>query len=342
MNPTPRFSSVKCCDFTVILAIIWLFSWKVAAAAPLSFSWDAMGTRAELLVRGPDAEEAGPLLRDAAQTAISRAEAALSVFLSDSDVARVNAAAGNGEWVDIGPDFAAVLQSALATARSSGGAFNPLVAPFLEYYGFARRPGGGADTSGSPPSIDLLDLDAIEFAPANMRCRLVLPGMALDFGGCAKGYAVDEAIREADAVLQERGFTVEFLLNLGGNIKSGGGEWIVGIRDPRAELSAPPIRWVRLGAGEAIATSGSYERFVTAPDGTRISHILDPRTGMPVASETLQVTVIAPDALRADLFSTTLFVLGQEAGDRWLPQRARAVWVLDAESAPGRAVTRDE
>ncbi len=346
MTPAPRFSSVKFCDFTVIWAVFWLFSTLPVARAedapPLSFSWPAMGTRAELLVRGPDAKEAGPLMRDAACAAISRTEAALSVFRPDSDVARVNAAAGNGEWVGIGAEFAEVLEAALATARASGGAFNPLVTPFLEYYGFVRRPGRGGDASGEPPAIGLLDLEAVEFDPADGRCRLARSGMALDLGGCAKGYAVDGAVREAAAVLRERGFTADFLLNLGGNMRSGGGAWTIGVRDPRAALSATPLRTVRLRPGEAVATSGSYERHVTAPDGRQISHILDPRTGQPVDSEVLQVTVFAPDALRADLFSTTLFVLGQEAGDRWLPQGARAVWVLAPVSAPQSPKPQDQ
>lgn len=335
MHSTVSPRCVKRCNFTVILTIILLFYGSIAGCAegdaPVRFEWDAMGTRAELLVRGHDAEEAGPELRDAAQAAISRVEAALSVFLPKSDVARVNAAAGNGKWVKIGPELSEVLSAALATARSSGGAFNPLVTPFLEYYGFARRPGGRAEAAEEPPSTDLLDLDAIEFDAANARCRLTRPGMALDLGGCAKGYAVDVAIREATDALRERGFTADFLLNLGGNMKSGGGEWTIGVRDPLAALSAPPLRTISLRSGEAVATSGSYERYVTGPDGTRISHILDPRTGKPAESEVLQVTVLAPDALRADLFSTTLFVLGQSAGDRFLPQSCRAIWVL----APG-------
>lgn len=315
------------------------FVWGAAGAlaeddAPLRLAWKAMGTCAELQVRGPDAEASVPSLGDVVHAAIARVEAALSVFAPESDVARLNAAAGNGEWVDIGPELGDTLQAALETVRASGGAFNPLVAPLLEAYGFRRRPGPLVSVPGAPPSSKLLDLEAIDFDRARMRCRLTRPGMALDLGGCAKGYAVDCAVREAIAVQREQGWNVEFLVNLGGNMRSGGGTWTIGIRNPGAALSAPPLRSLSLRAGEAIATSGSYERFVTAPDGTQVSHLFDPRTGKPVESEVLQVTVLAPDALRADLFSTTLFVLGQEAGDRWLPQGARAVWVLAPTSAP--------
>ena len=145
-------------------------------------------------------------------------------------------------------------------------------------------------------------------------------GAELDFGAIAKGYAVDLAYER----LVESGFT-DFLINLGGNIRVCGSpepgrkEWNVAVRDPSGRR--PPSLLPRpLRSGEAVATSGSYERFIEI-DGRRFSHIIDPRTGHPVDNGLGSVSVIAPSAMMADAYSTTLFVLGREQGAAFLAKR---------------------
>jgi thiamine biosynthesis lipoprotein len=140
---------------------------------------------------------------------------------------------------------------------------------------------------------------------------MLVPGMQFDLGGIAKGYAVDRAFR----ALRERGED-NFLINLAGNMRAHGRPgtsrpgWRIGIRNPFAEGA-----WfgtLVLADGEGIATSGSYERYVLI-NGVRHGHILDPRTGRPVAGM-ISVTVVAASAMEADALSTALFVLGPDAG----------------------------
>ena len=136
--------------------------------------------------------------------------------------------------------------------------------------------------------------------------------MELDLGGIAKGAAVDYAFER----LRAAGYA-DFVVNLGGNIRVSGRPhprrrtWHVAVRDP-----GNPSRTVdgalELADGEAVATSGSYERFVEI-GGRRYSHIIDPRTGMPVARGG-SVSVVAPSAMRADAWSTAFFVQGKSAG----------------------------
>jgi len=299
----------------------------------VAFEWPAMGTRVRLLVRG--GEEAGAAMRDAARAAFEAVEAETSAFRATSAVARVSAAAGDGEWIPAGEDFGCALGIALDVARESGGAFNPLVAPLLERHGFSRRPQAaatGSETAGD--LLALLDLAKIERRPD--ACRLAEAGMALDLGGVAKGVGADRAFAAARAAA-----TNEFLLDAGGMLL-GLGAWTVGLRDPRAPADAPPLDAFPLPAGRAIATSGNYERFAVRADGTRVGHLFDPRTGRPAESDVLQVTVLAPTAALADAWSTALFVLGPEEGRKALAGRrdVDALWLLAAPSNGIRRVAR--
>ncbi|MCA9524834.1 MAG: FAD:protein FMN transferase, partial [Myxococcales bacterium] len=139
----------------------------------------------------------------------------------------------------------------------------------------------------------------------------------------AKGYAIDRAA----ALLRARGFD-RFIVDGGGDLyvageKRPGEPWVVGVRDPRGEglLAELPVR------DAAIVTSGDYERFFEL-GGRRYHHIIDVRTGMP-ATASVAVTVIAPDATRADALATAFFVEGPAA-----IERARRLGVEAAVLAP--------
>ena len=147
----------------------------------------------------------------------------------------------------------------------------------------------------------------------------------VDLGAVAKGFAVDRAWEQLDGG--------DLLLDLGGNLRARGGKWHTGVRNPfDAEATAAAFD---LNDGEAVATSGNYERFVER-DGRRFSHILDARTGQSV-SGTAGVTVIAASALLADGLSTTLFILGPKEGPAFLKRHypgIAALWLPDKPDAP--------
>ena len=117
-----------------------------------------------------------------------------------------------------------------------------------------------------------------------------------------------------------------------------GGKWRTGVRNPFDQGYAATIV---LTNGEAVATSGNYERFVVQ-NGVRRSHIIDGRTGEPVTGMA-GVTVVAPTAMLADGLSTTLFVLGPEAGERFLAKwhhDVLALWIPDTPESPTVCATR--
>ncbi len=303
------------------------------APQPQSLQWLCMGTAAA--VSAPAGQPARvQRLRETVGAAFAEIERDLSIFLTNSVLNAVNASAGDPAPVPVNTHVAAVLRHALDIAEAGGGAFDPTVGPLMALWGFR----GGAVTH--PPAaaaiaetrervgwrhvrLDLSD-------PAAPTAALALPGMRLDLGGIAKGYAVDLAYDR----LRAAGET-DFLINLGGNLRAhgvpGAGRdgWRIGVRDPFHNDRI--LGTVVLREGEAAATSGNYERFVVL-DGVRYAHIMDPRSGRPVTG-VAGVTVIAPTAVQADALSTTLFVLGPDVGLRLLAAcpGCQALWVLDEQ-----------
>jgi thiamine biosynthesis lipoprotein len=168
---------------------------------------------------------------------------------------------------------------------------------------------------------------------AGARARLERPGMTLDFGALAKGYALDRALAAMRAAGAASG-----LADLGGNVAVFGPApegaetgWRLGVRHPRARGRLMGTVDVTQGS---VATSGDYEQMFEA-SGVRYSHLMDPRTGRPVQG-VVAVTVAATDGMTADALSTTLFVLGPEAGRELLRRHApeaSALWVRDAGAA---------
>lgn len=296
--------------------------------------WEAMGTRMRLLVREGGTAGAADAMAAAARAAMEAVEAETSAFRSGNEVSRTAESAGNGDWVQTGRAFGEALETALAVANATDGAFNPLVAPLMERYGFARRP------TGSPPPAQaaLLRQEVLDWRRIDRRtaaCRLPVEGMRLDFGGVAKGLGADWAAAAAGAAA-----TNDFLLDAGGTLVCRG-KWSVGLRDPRAGEDAPPLRVFPLADGMACATSGNYERWTEDPAGGRTGHLMDPRTGRPSAGKVLQATALARTAREADAWSTALFVLGPEAARPVLERlggTVAAAWVEDADGNPSVVV----
>ncbi len=286
-----------------------------------------MGTTGSLVAPASDAARA----RDwtaRCLAIVADLEARLSVFRPESDLSRVNAAGGTG--VVVSADSLNLIQAALDIGRESGGAFDLTVGPLMAAWGFR-----GKTPPTSPPTEEEIDeaMQSVGSGHITISGRVVRvdrPGVRLDAGGIGKGLAVDrcwEALRHAGA----RGF----LINLGGNMRASGRPantrpWSVGVRNPFHTDQL--LGRLRLEDGMAVATSGHYERFVTI-DGVRYAHIMDPRSGRPVRGMA-GVTVLARTAMEADALSTTLFVLGPEAGLAMLARSGRwaeAVFVPDRQ-----------
>lgn len=282
-------------------------------AAPRRFSYREphMGTEFTLVLY--NADEA--IANQAAQRAFDRIKA-LDEILTDydpnSELMRLVACAG-GPPVPVSPDLFAVLSRAKELYDRSNGAFDPSIAPVVRLWRRARRERKLPDPMTLARARALVGGDAIRLDPGRRTVELTRPGMKLDLGGIAKGYASGEAIR----VLREAGITSALVAGSGDIVASdpppGRPGWTIGIAPLEAEPQADGTKGrTILLSNAAVSTSGDAEQFVEI-DGLRYSHVIDPKTGLGL-TDRRSVTVIAPDGALADGLDTTACVLGPEPG----------------------------
>jgi thiamine biosynthesis lipoprotein len=241
---------------------------------------------------------------------IRRMESLLSESRPQSDISRLNQAAGR-EPVEISAEVSQALSRGLEVAKITGGAFSLTSAALASLWDFAAH--DGPRTLPTPERLRerlaLIDDSKLVLDRATRSARLVDAGMAVGTSGIAKGCAIHRAL----TVLKKRGLT-SALVFVGGDIGVSGTKgdkpWIIGIQDPRASgfFAVIPVQ------DQSLATRGDYERYFEL-QGERYHDILDPRSGLP-ARGCRSVTILADDAVTADALSTAVFVMGPEEGLR--------------------------
>ncbi|MDR0758725.1 MAG: FAD:protein FMN transferase [Treponema sp.] len=237
-------------------------------------------------------------------------ESRMSVTLPDSELNRINAHAGI-EPVQVQSDVFEVLELAARYAELSDGAFDPTIGPLVSLWNIS----GDEPRLPSQEEIDallpLVSWRDLELDREGRTVFLKRPGMALDLGAIAKGYAADEA-----AGILRKNRIKRAIIDLGGNILAYGEKqdrrpWRIGIQNPLdSRGSYIGIMEVR---DHTVVTSGVYERFFEE-DGVRYHHILSPADGYPARSGLLSVSVVTRRSADADALSTAVFVLGYERG----------------------------
>jgi thiamine biosynthesis lipoprotein len=278
------------------------------ALSRFSFTEPHMGTQFKLIVYAPDE----PAARKAARDAFARI-AALDGSMSDyrpaSELMQLCAKAG-GPPVRVSPELFFVLSRAQEVSRLSEGAFDVTVGPVVRLWRRARRTRRLPDPDKLAQARALVGYQNVRLDPRDRTVQLLKPGMQLDLGGIAKGYAADLAL----AVLKKHGVT-RALVAAGGDIAVSGPPpgakgWDVAIA-PLDKQDQPPHLLLH-DAG--VSTSGDAEQFVEI-DGKRYSHIVDPRTGIGLVGR-MSVTVVAPNGITSDSLTKVVCVLGPERGFR--------------------------
>ena len=237
-------------------------------------------------------------------------EAKFSRFRPDSVVSRINAAAGR-EWVKVDAETEQLLDLAADLHRLTGGILDPTVLPLLRVWDWKTVHIKLPDLAEIKAAHALVGLHKVQRKPGQV--YLPQAGMGVDFGGFGKEFAVDELVR----IAREHGIQ-DALIDLGRDLYGMGGNgqhpfWHVGLEDVRH----PGTCWGGLAVADfGVAASGdALRRFEF--NGVRYGHILDPRTGWPVANGMRGVSVFAPSCLQAGIYSTALFVLGLKDGLRF-------------------------
>ena len=214
--------------------------------------------------------------------------------------------------VTIKPDLAAMILDATQLSVQSNGAFNPSIGGLIQAWGFHQD-------EFKPTNIDENKLKSLVQANPQTTDIVIENGkvfstnqsVQLDFGGYAKGYALDLAIIN----LRKQGVK-NALINIGGNIialgQHGDKPWRVGIQHPRKPNA---IAVLNLASGWAIGTSGDYQRYFDL-DGKRYCHIIDPATGYPVQGMQAVTVLIPPQSnagVISDVASKPIFIAQADA-----------------------------
>jgi len=262
-----------------------------------------MGTRIFVEIWADDAT-AGEAAIDAVMDEMRHIDDSMSTYKPSSEVSKVNALAAKRP-VRISRELFGLLTTAMQYSRITEGAFDITYASVGYMYDFRERKRPSEQQIAA--ALPAVNYRHVLLDRRTSTVRFSQPGVRIDLGGIAKGYAVDQGIE----ILKARGYQ-HALVNAGGDSRvigdRRGRPWMVGIRHP----DHPDQIITRIPLVDAaFSTSGDYERYFDE-DGVRYHHIIDPRTGHS-ASKVRSATVIAPTATRTDGLSKTAFVLGPDA-----------------------------
>ncbi len=307
MKSTTILKYIRACLILTALTVIAATSCRRNSSKSVELTWLTMGTFASLTLRGIGDGQANEL-ENITKAQFEDLNNTLSVYKPDSEISQLNT--GTTGMVHVSKSTFTMLQETLRYAKLSEGAFDPTMCPLIKLWGF----------SGGTPPTALPTPEAINSALSrtgyphlklskepDLHAGFDLSDMQIDLGGIAKGFAVDKAF---DAIFARQP-DLNGIINLGGNIRCLGTatperEWHIAVRNPFDATSTVGV--LTMAPGMSVATSGNYERFITIGD-KRYAHIIDPRTGYPVAGMA-GVTALSRSATEADAMSTALFVVG--------------------------------
>ena len=267
-------------------------------------------------------------------------EPTLSRVRPSSELCTLNRFAGY--WFHPDDVLWSVLTAALAGAARTDGRVTPTILPQMLAAGYDR----------SFDLLDLLDHEHDSVAPtacpaddwraiqidADQQRVLLPPGMALDFGGIAKGWAAEQTALQ----LAHLGGV---LVDAGGDIvargrRIDGSPWPIGITDPHSsdaqEIDLPSVLLIHTGS---VATSGRDHR-CWQHHGRAQHHIIDPRTGLPAATDVISATVVAADAVTAEIMAKHLLLLGGDAGLRWIESQTDIAALLVTDTGAVHSSSR--
>ena len=208
----------------------------------------------------------------------------------------------------VSPHLWRLLTAAKAMSERTGGAFDVTVGPPCILWKRCAQQKRLPSDQEIKQALDKVGADGILLDETGRTAALSRPGMVVDLGAIAKGYAVDQAV----AALQAHG-VVSALVNAGGDMRMigprpGAKGWRIGVQDPRDPHNPSALLRTLQVQACAVATSGSYQRFFEI-DGKTYSHIIDPRTARPCAQAPSVTVVSKTDAMTADMWATAASVL---------------------------------
>ena len=298
----------------LILAVLTVLACiSCSTKKELNFSGKTMGTTYHIKVVAGWFTSGSDLQKqiDDRLLAINRS---MSTYDPTSEISRFNVTASTTEAFTPSDDFLNVLKVAAKLYKLTDGAWDGTLDPLITLWGFGRK--GASDRMPEKEEIQQalskVGFNRILLNPSGTIGKRD-PTVSIDLASIAKGYGVDEISR----VLGKEGFS-NFLVEIGGEVfarghRKDGKPWRVGINRPDREAAFNDIYRVVPLTDRAMATSGDYRIFFQIGNHY-YSHILDPRTGLPVRNGVVSATVVAANCTVADGLATALMVMGSENG----------------------------
>ena len=267
-----------------------------------------MGTRFEIIAYC-DSPSKCKAAMDEAFREIESLDAMLSNYKSDSELNQFCKGSPHNDYVRISKPMFEVLTQSQQISKQTDGAFDVTIGPLTKLWRRARRQKALPSDAKIGDARSSVGYHAIHLDKKAEKARLTLPGMRIDLGGIAKGYAIDRAL-----VAMKRNGIERTLVNGGGDVAvgkppPGRDHWRVQVFDGTNE----PRRILKL-VNRAVATSGDLYQFVEI-DGKRYSHLVNPKTGIGLTSF-VSCTVIADNATTADGWASAIALVGPKKGLR--------------------------
>jgi thiamine biosynthesis lipoprotein len=314
---TTKFCLVKRKLFLTFLIIYLVFVTTACNGSqktePVEKSNFALNTIITIQAYGPHANEA----IDKAFERILEVEEKMTTKDDLSEVNMINKKAGEG-FQAVSTDTFFVIKKGMQYSESTNGIFDITVGPLVKLWGI------GTDEARIPSNeeinlaLKLVDYRKVELNENENSVFLKTPGMAIDLGGIAKGFAADEVVR----ILKENGVE-SAIADLGGNLyvigsKPNGMPWNIGIQNP-FNIRGSIFATVQV-SDKTLVSSGPYERYFEE-NGETYHHILDTRTGFPVDNGLMGITIISDSSIDADALSTSVFALGLVEGMKFIEEK---------------------
>lgn len=285
-----------------------------------------MGNRFTISVVSEDGAWAESQI-EAAIVEISRIEKLLTTFSDESQTNQINQNAGI-KPVKVDKEVFDLIQRSLRISSLTDGAFDISYGSIdKRFWNFDKEMTSLPDAEAAKESVRLINYNNVILDTENQTVFLKEKGMRIGFGGIGKGYAAESAKR----LLIKNGVK-SGIVNAAGDLTTWGNQpngkpWTISIADPENKHEAFSSLSI---SGLAVATSGSYEKYVII-DGKKYSHTIDPKTGFPV-SGIKSVTIICPNAELADAMATPITVLGVDAGLSLINQMQQIACIIIDDS----------
>ena len=270
-------------------------------------------------------------LRALIETELKRIDQEMSVFITDSEISRINQAPKDID-IKLSPDMAEVLKAAYIVNHQSQGWFDPTLGKLIDLWGFGAGDGRIPSDEEISQAKEYTGFDKLVFSDDFTSVRKQNSATYLNLSAIAKGYGVDKVA----TLLEQHGFR-DYLVEIGGEIKASGFRlnkketWNIGINRPKAGAH-DNIMIVSL-SNLAVATSGNYRNFYKE-NGKIYGHTISYQTGRPILNDAISVSVFHNSCMYADAYATAIMAMGVDKGLEFADRYNLKVIIINNEFTP--------